>query len=138
MLSDILFPDLKLKKSIDTSKYNKGPMQWDGEAKMALTRVIPDYLAKILGAITGQEARYFDYDKGKTTTLGAINKKRDTFIKDKANSAGRDLKNEVLKNTSDKNRGGVSDLFDQFMATAIMEVHIRVLPSQQVNWNGQQ
>lgn len=56
---------MEKKTSIKTNTYNKGVIPWDGESKMALTRVIPDYLAKILAAQTGTSEKLFDYQSGK-------------------------------------------------------------------------
>ena len=53
------------KMKLDPSKYNKGRMDWNGMADKALREVIPTQLAQILSAITGEEARMFNYSTGK-------------------------------------------------------------------------
>jgi len=53
------------KTKLDPSKYNKGRMDWNGMADKALREVIPTQLAQILSAITGEEARMFNYSTGK-------------------------------------------------------------------------
>lgn len=52
------------KNGIDVSKYNKGPIPFDGVTKKAITDVIPTYLKKILSAVSGQEEMSYDYEKG--------------------------------------------------------------------------
>lgn len=47
--------------SIDTSKYFKEAMSWNGVAQKALVDVIPSYLARIEAATTGNGERYFDF-----------------------------------------------------------------------------
>ena len=69
---------LKIKKTAvpDTSKYNKGPMPYNGVANKAITEVIPHYLARIEAALTGAEARVYNYDTGKWTSAREISTKR--------------------------------------------------------------
>ena len=43
--------------SIDTSKYNKGPMQWNGIAQKALVEVIPGHLRRIEASLTGESEK---------------------------------------------------------------------------------
>lgn len=57
--------------SVDTSKYNKGPMQWNGIAQKALVEIIPGHLRRIEASLTGQAERVFDYQNGKWTTMNA-------------------------------------------------------------------
>ena len=57
----------KTNKKIDHSKYYRGPLDWDGESKKALTEVIPTQLALILSAL-GKEAKTFNYKTGKWET----------------------------------------------------------------------
>lgn len=53
------------KSDIDTSKYNKGKVDWDGKSKKALEEVIPSQLAKIISLLSGQGEKIYDYEKGK-------------------------------------------------------------------------
>jgi hypothetical protein len=78
-----------LNKKIDTSKYNRGAIPFDGETKMAITQVIPMHLAKIESALTGQTERMFDYKKGSFANLDSIKKDYENISKsysDKASS----------------------------------------------------
>ena len=71
MIADMFLPDLSAKTSINKSNYNQGPVAWDGIARKSLVEVIPTYLAKIYGALGGQEL-YFDFKTGKFTSTSAI------------------------------------------------------------------
>lgn len=61
--------------SIDTSKYNKGAMSWNGIAQKALVEVIPGHLRRIEGQLTGKGERYFDYQSGKWSSVSKVARK---------------------------------------------------------------
>lgn len=62
------------KESVDFSKYNKGPMSFDGQTKYAIVNVIPTYLRKILAAVSGKEEVAINWETGKMENLTAIDK----------------------------------------------------------------
>lgn len=74
MFLDMLFPKDGFKdyKEYDTSKYEKGPIQFDGITKKAITEVIPISLMKIYSAITGEDEMRYDYNRGKFVKYGKI------------------------------------------------------------------
>ena len=96
-LKGVLGIDTRAKTKIDTAKYNKGAMPWDGESKMALTQVIPQLLSKILSATSGTEERIFDYKNGKWTTGAAIKKSYDDRKEGFQKSATGDAKEALLE-----------------------------------------
>lgn len=53
---------------VDTSKYNKGAMSWNGVAQKTLVEVIPGYLRRIEGTLSGQGERIYDLNSGKWMT----------------------------------------------------------------------
>lgn len=59
-------------RRLDTSKYNKGAMSWNGIAQKSLVEVIPAYLRRIEAAATGKGERYFDYQSGRWTSAKSI------------------------------------------------------------------
>ena len=65
--------------SIDTSKYRKGPISFDGVTKKAITEVIPFYLRKMTAMLTGEEEMVFDYNTGKWNTRHAVKKAHDDW-----------------------------------------------------------
>ena len=57
----------KANKKIDISKYHRGPLDWDGESKKALTEVIPQQLAMIISQLGGIP-KVFNYKTGRWET----------------------------------------------------------------------
>jgi murein DD-endopeptidase MepM/ murein hydrolase activator NlpD len=69
------------KTTVDTGKYEKGPMQFNGIANKAITTVIPGYLARIEAALTGGDERYFSYGTGRWVDVKTIRKAYDKKIR---------------------------------------------------------
>ena len=90
----IELPELKTIGKIDTGKYNKGQMPWNGMAQKALMEVIPYYLSKMTAIMEGSgQIEVFDYNKGAFTTRGKL---KADFYKERyrgAKSAGNTLFN---------------------------------------------
>ena len=80
-----------LKTSIDTSKYNRGPIPFDGETKNAIVNVIPRLLAKQLAYQTGQPEMIYDYKTGKWTNGQAIRQQYRDEYRGAVNSAFSDI-----------------------------------------------
>ena len=95
LLKDLILPTDNFRTTINTGKYNKGAVSWDGVSRKALTEVIPDALMMIYEAITGDSKRY-DYDKGKFVEVSSIKKEfqdaKERYIK----SAGGDFRRDSL------------------------------------------
>lgn len=83
--------------SIDTSKYEKGPIPWDGQAKKALTEVIPNQLAEIISLISGKEKKIYDFDKGKFTNASDIAGELENIGSKYAKQASSDMRSEFDK-----------------------------------------
>lgn len=100
--------------AIDTSKYNKEAIQWNGIAQKALVEVIPGHLRRIEAALTGEGERVFDLQSGKWSTMKNvaniekdIDRKifKDTFSKEK-----NQLLNMMHFNSRDEMRGWINAL----------------------------
>ena len=74
VLKSFILPSSRYSNKLDTGKYERGKVDWDGISRMALTRVIPTQLGKILAALTGQEEERFDYNRGKWVKTSTIKK----------------------------------------------------------------
>lgn len=74
------------KTGIDTSKYEKGPVPFDGITRKAIVDIIPGHLARIEAALTGKTERVYDFETGKWTTIDKIEKS----YKDRKKNAVRD------------------------------------------------
>lgn len=69
------------KTEIDPSKFDKGPVPFDGVTRRTIVKTIPEYLARIESALTGKEERYMDNISGKWIKKSQV-KARNQEIKD--------------------------------------------------------
>ena len=99
LISDIFGINTDLKTGIDTSRYEKGRVPFDGVTRKAIIEVIPTYLSKILSAINGQERDTFDYEKGKFVTLSDLRKYSDDMERSSANTAASELDSRLREKT---------------------------------------
>ena len=83
------------KYSIDSSGYEKGKVDWDGESRKALTEIIPNQLSEIKSILSGEEATTYDYEKGKFVTMGALKEEYNNILNSFYKNAGSDLLNEL-------------------------------------------
>ncbi|MGM9530735.1 hypothetical protein, partial [Intestinibacter sp.] len=65
--------------ALDTSKYNRGPIPFDGITKKSITEVIPYYLRKMTSILTGDDEEIFDYKTGKWRTVRSVQKQHDDW-----------------------------------------------------------
>lgn len=117
----------KNKTTLDTSKYNKGPVPFDGVTKKAIVEVIPALLAKIESAITGRDEKVFDYDSGKWTTGSSILKNLKERKKSSIRNATGDVRSFI---NSAANRVGFANydekqLFDEELETFLTAIYNR-------------
>lgn len=96
-LGDIFGLNLNVKKTLDTSNYNKGAVTWNGKDHKALTVVIPTLLSKIYSSISNSDELRFDYDSGKFRSISKIKKEFDIERKLAINQANQDILPELSK-----------------------------------------
>lgn len=97
------------KKSIDTGKYEKGRVDWNGKDEKALREVIPTQLALILSAITGQDAKIYNYETGKWTTYKQLQKNLKKDVKNISRRATSDIQGQFEDYFLDDNKNsGIS------------------------------
>lgn len=106
-------------KSIDTSKYHKGALQWNGIAQRALVEVIPGHLRRIEAAISGDSERVYDFNSGKWTTMRNIQYIQKDLDRRYIGSAMKPVKDELLarfggSKENTKQRRILSSAFDEF------------------------
>jgi hypothetical protein len=89
-------------EKLDVSRYHKGRSEWTGMNDKALREVIPTQLAKILAALTGEEAKIFNYQTGRwekvSYTIGKHRKDFDASVTNNI-SAGRQELDDYIKKT---------------------------------------
>ena len=126
MISSLIIPKSGLKTTMDPSKYEKGPVAWDGIARKALIEVIPTQLAKIISLLSGKEERRFDYDKGTwrtATEIANLKAERNSMA---AANAGGELLAEVKRSISlsdmdDRHKSRYNEELDDFLQTLVFK-----------------
>ena len=91
ILANIFSVKVANKDKIDTSKYVKGQVPFDGITRKSIVEVIPAYLARIESLLGGEE-RVYDFDKGKFSSMKILErekKRKDQGYKDRAGSGIR-------------------------------------------------
>lgn len=91
ILASIFSVKVANKDKIDTSKYVKGQVPFDGMTRKSIVEVIPAYLARIESLLGGEE-RVYDFDKGKFSSMKILErekKRKDQGYKDRAGSGIR-------------------------------------------------
>lgn len=125
-LKDLIGLDPSVKRTLDTSKYNKGAIPFDGVTKKAIVEVIPTYLSKILSVVSGTGETRYNYETGKFTNVKDIKSYLNSIEKDAARNAGYDIRDEISKYSSQIRFGSKKerDQFDKDL-DAILEYSYR-------------
>ena len=82
-------------KTIDTSRYEKGAVAWDGYSRKALTNVIPGYLRRIEAALTGGHEIDYDYDRGKWVRLSDVKAEYKDYERFQIEESTREIMEEM-------------------------------------------
>lgn len=112
ILANIFSVKIANKDKIDTSKYFKGQVPFDGMTRKSIVEVIPAYLARIESLLGGEE-RIYDFDKGKFSSLKILErekKKRDKSYKDRAGSGIRNALEEDIKKIAKSKKLSANEL----------------------------
>ena len=99
ILANIFSVRVANKDKIDTSKYVKGQVPFDGMTRKSIVEVIPAYLARIESLLGGEE-RVYDFNKGKFSSMKILErekKRKDQSYKDRAGSGIRNALQSDLK-----------------------------------------
>lgn len=82
-------------RNIDTSRYEKGPVPFDGITRKAIIDVIPTYLRHIEAAITGRPEEMFDYKAGRWVKVSNIKKQFDDIKKNSIKRGTSDIRSAM-------------------------------------------
>ena len=108
------------KTSIDTSKYEKGAVPFDGKTRKSILEVIPTYLSQITSALTGEEPVYFDFDSGKWTKRSKVKEEFNSRLEQSKKYATSTLEESVknalasLENVDDTLKKSVNDAIKDY------------------------
>lgn len=97
IISNLLGIETSSKKAIDTGKYEKGRVDWNGKDEKALREVLPTQLALILSALTGETPKIFNYETGKWTTIRSVQKDLSSRVHNISKSNTRDIREQFGK-----------------------------------------
>ena len=86
-----------VKSSLDPSKFEKGPVPFDGITRATINNAIPNYLARIEAALTGNPVRIYDANSGKWTTARGLKQDLENIHRQAVNSGTGDLASEMTK-----------------------------------------
>lgn len=99
-------------KNVDLSGYHKGEIPWDGEAKKALTTVIPTQLNQIIRLLdpanAGANQKIFDYEKGIFYNQNELEAKYRKSIEDQVKLATTGIGDALSDSITDM-LGGIGD-----------------------------
>lgn len=112
ILASIFSVKIANKDKIDTSKYFKGQVPFDGMTRKSIVEVIPAYLARIESLLGGEE-RIYDFDKGKFSSLKILErekKRRDKSYKDRTGSGIRNALEEDIKKIAKSKKLSANEL----------------------------
>ena len=108
------------KTSIDTSKYEKGAVPFDGKTRKSILEVIPTYLSQITSALTGEEPVYFDFDSGKWTKRSKVKEEFNNRLEQSKKYATSTLEESVknalasLEDVDDTLKKSVNDAIKEY------------------------
>ena len=107
-------------KRIDTGKYEKGPVPFDGITRKAIIDVIPTYLRRIEAHISGNAEQTFDYNTGKWLSMKSIKEKFNDIHKSAVRQGTRDI-DDAMKSGVDHARSRFSNVDDVDSFDAAMD-----------------
>lgn len=98
----------KSNESVNTDKYTKGAIPFDGITKRAITDVIPYYLRKMTSYLSGGEEMVYDYQTGRWKTIRSVKQDYDRTV-----HAARDNTSSTIVKTLESGIGrSLSSAFD--------------------------
>ena len=92
LISKFLGVSTNVNRSIDTSRYEKGPIPFDGITRKAIIDVIPTHLRRIEAAVSGRPEEMFDYKAGRWVKVSTVKKQFDDIKKNAVKRATADLR----------------------------------------------
>jgi len=101
IISSLFGVNTNYNDKLDTSKYEKGAISFDGITRKAITNVIPGYLRRIESFLTGRKEIDYDYDRGTWINLSDMRQQHANYEKMQIEDVTRELmeamSDELLK-----------------------------------------
>lgn len=92
----------KVKSSLDTSNYLKGPVPFDGITRKSIIEVIPFYLRQIAAATTGQEEVVYDYKSGRFIKAKTVQDSFKSLKESAVRNGTSDIRGKAVEYIKDK------------------------------------
>lgn len=99
-------------RNIDTSRYEKGPVPFDGITRKAIIDVIPTHLRRIEAALTGRPEEMFDYKAGRWIKVSTVKKQYEDIKKNAVKRATSELR-EAMNPGVQAVRKGITEKYDR-------------------------
>ena len=98
-------------KKLDTSKYEKGKVDWDGKSRKALMEVIPYYLSKMTAIMEGtKEIELFNYETGKFESKKTLQERYDKSQQSIASSYTYEFDSRIKKSSKHIKKADLDEL----------------------------
>ena len=107
--------------TIDPSKFDKGPVPFDGVTRRTIVKTIPEYLARIESALTGKEERYMDNISGKWIKKSQV-KERNQEIRDRGYKAGTKAIRDQIQGYLSSN-GMTDQVYNDIIDTFLRQIY---------------
>lgn len=126
VLFEILGVDVEKRTGINTARYERGAVPFDGIVRKSIVDVIPGYLSRIEAALTGNEQRHYDYNTGSWKDARRIKAEFDYEKNGLVARANYDLRQEMERLASkteayDKNKANRIRKTADYMINRIFE-----------------
>ena len=136
-LSKFFGIDTSINSKVDTSKYYKGAVPFDGITRKAIVDVIPTYLRRIEAAITKQEEQLYDYKKGSWRSVQSVQAEKKNVHKNFVKQGTNDLISHMQKGIDFVRKGIKSTNEKKEFSEAIWEfqeyVYLHGMPNPKVS-----
>jgi len=125
MLGSIFGIDTAAKRGIDTSKFHRGVMQYNGRADKALTEVIPALLSNIYAAVSKSEkVMLYNYTTGKFVESSSMLKDHSKRIRQGITYEMSGVR-DAMKNKLSKVSGGSSEFMMDELDTFLEHLAVK-------------
>ena len=104
-IAKIFGVDTSVNDKVDTSKYQKGAVPFDGITRKAIIDVIPTYLRRIEAAISGRQETLYDYDKASWKTVKSVKEEYNNIKKNSIKSASSEILGKMYRALNNIKKG---------------------------------
>lgn len=134
LIAKFLGVSTSVNRNVDTSRYEKGPVPFDGITRKAIIDVIPAHLRRIEAAITGNPEQTYDYASGKWTKVQDVKKRIENKRKETIRTGTSELM-EAMNPAINRVRKGISSKDEQDSFNKALEEFTQYLDKNNGRFN---